>query len=102
MKVPTISTLFDYIQRAMPWTEPKSLKPDEVYAILAYLLNLADVVPAGFVLSDENIRDVQNLMPNRNGMSSDHGLWPGRGMGNGGKPDVSNVACMKIARKRWN
>lgn len=99
MKVPTISTLFDYIQRAMPWTEPKSLKPDEVYAILAYLLNLADVVPAGFVLSDENIRDVQNLMPNRNGMSSDHGLWPGRGMGNGGKPDVSNVACMKNCKK---
>ncbi|MBX3678753.1 MAG: c-type cytochrome [Rhodocyclaceae bacterium] len=95
MKVPTISTLFDYIQRAMPWTAPKSLKPDEVYAVLAYLLNLAEVVPADFVLSDQNIRDVQNLMPNRNGMSTDHGMWPGRGMGNGGKPDVKNVACMK-------
>ena len=56
MKVPTISTLFDYIQRAMPWTAPKSLNPDEVYAILAYLLNLAEVVPADFELSDENIR----------------------------------------------
>ncbi|MEY2631738.1 MAG: hypothetical protein RIR00_392, partial [Pseudomonadota bacterium] len=37
-KVATISTIFDYIQRAMPWTAPKSLKPDDVYAILAYFL----------------------------------------------------------------
>jgi cytochrome c len=95
MKVATISTLFDYIRRAMPWTEPKSLKPDEVYGVLAYLLNLAEIVPADFVLSDENIAEVQKRMPNRNGMTTDHGLWPGKGMGNGGKPDVHNVACMK-------
>ena len=44
-KVATISTVFDYIQRAMPWTAPKSLKPDEVYAILAYLLKLSEIVP---------------------------------------------------------
>lgn len=104
MKVPTVSTLFDYIQRAMPWTAPKSLKPDEVYAILAYILNLADVVPADFELSDENIREVQERMPNRNGMTTDHGMWPGAGaakggIGNGGKPDVKNVACMKDCKK---
>lgn len=99
MKVPTISTLFDYIQRAMPWTEPKSLKPDEVYAILAYLLNLSNVVPADFELSDENIAEVQMLMPNRNGMTTDHGMWPGKGMGNGGKPDTRNTACMKNCKK---
>ena len=104
MKVPTISTLFDYIQRAMPWTAPKSLKPDEVYAILAYLLNLAEVVPADFELSDENIREVQERMPNRNGMTTDHGMWPGAsaakgGIGNGGTPDVKNVACMKDCKK---
>ena len=99
-KVATISTVFDYIQRAMPWTSPKSLKPDEVYAILAYLLNLQEIVPADFVLSDKNIADVQKLLPNRNGMSTEHGLWPGAsakkgGIGNGGVPDVKNVACMK-------
>lgn len=99
-KVATISTVFDYIQRAMPWTAPKSLKPDEVYAILAYLLNLQEIVPADFVLSDKNIADVQKLLPNRNGMSTEHGLWPGAaakkgGIGNGGVPDVKNVACMK-------
>ena len=104
MKVATVSTLFDYIQRAMPWTAPKSLKPDEVYAILAYLLNLAEIVPADFVLSDANIREVQERMPNRKGMTTDHGLWPGAaaakgGMGNGGKADVNNVACMKDCKK---
>lgn len=99
-KVATISTVFDYIQRAMPWTAPKSLQPDEVYAILAYLLNLQEIVPADFELSDRNIADVQKLLPNRNGMTTDHGLWPGAaakkgGIGNGGTPDVRNVACMK-------
>ncbi len=104
MKVPTVSTLFDYIQRAMPWTAPKSLKPDEVYAVVAYLLNLAEVVPADFELSDQNIAEVQQRMPNRNGMTTGHGMWPGAsaakgGIGNGGKPDTKNVACMKDCKK---
>lgn len=99
-KVATISTVFDYIQRAMPWTAPKSLKPDDVYAILAYFLNLAEIVPGDFTLSDSNIAEVQQKMPNRNGMTTDHGLWPGAsakkgGIGNGGIPDVNNTACMK-------
>ncbi|MDP3540443.1 MAG: c-type cytochrome [Azonexus sp.] len=99
-KVATISTVFDYIQRAMPWTAPKSLKPDDVYAILAYMLNLSEMVPADFVLSDKNIGDIQKILPNRNGMTTDHGMWTGAsaakgGIGNGGKPDTSNKACMK-------
>jgi cytochrome c len=94
MKVATVSTLWDYIYRAMPWNAPKSLAPDEVYALTAYLLNLADVLPENFTLSRSNIAEVQKLMPNRNGMSTDHGMWPGKGMGNGGRPDVKAVACM--------
>ncbi len=99
MKVATVSTLFDYINRAMPLTSPKSLTNDEVYGLVAYLLNLAEIVPADFVLSDKNIAEAQARMPNRNGMSTDHGMWPGApaskgGIGNGGKPDVKNTACM--------
>lgn len=99
-KVSTISTVWDYIYRAMPWTTPKSLSPDEVYAILAYFLNLADIVPGDFTLSDQNIADVQKKMPNRYGMTTNHGMWPGAsakkgGIGNGGVPDVKNTACMK-------
>jgi len=94
MKVATVSTLWDYIYRAMPWNAPKSLKPDEVYALTAYLLNLGHVLPDDYVLSDANIGQVQQRMPNRLGMTTNHGLWPGKSMGNGGKPDVKAVACM--------
>lgn len=90
MKVSTISTLWDYIRRAMPWNAPKSLTNDEVYAVLAYLLNLGDIVPDNYVLSDANIAEAQQRLPNRNGMTRNHGLWDIRG-----KPDVVNVACMK-------
>lgn len=96
MKVATVSTLWDYIHRAMPWNAPKSLKTDEVYAVTAYLLNLADVLPADYTLSDKNIAEVQQLMPNRNGMTTEHALWPGNEFGAGKvKPDVLAKACMK-------
>ena len=94
MKLATLSTLWDYISRAMPWTAPKTLKPDEVYAVTAFMLNLSGVVPDDFTLSDKNMAEVQQRLPNRNGMSLDHGLWPGRSMGKTGKADVRAVACM--------
>jgi cytochrome c len=95
MKLSTLSTLWDYIRRAMPWNAPKSLSPDEVYAVTAFLLNLGGIVPDDFVLSDANMAATQQRLPNRNGVTHDHGLWPGRGLGNGGRPDVKAVACMK-------
>jgi cytochrome c551/c552 len=90
MKLSSISTLWDYIHRAMPWNAPKSLAPPEVYAVIAYMLNLADIVPGDFVLSDRNIAEIQLKLPNRNGVTRDHGLWDVKG-----RPDVKNVACMK-------
>ncbi len=90
MKVATVSTLWDYINRAMPWNAPKSLKTDEVYGVVAYLLSLAEVVPGDFVLSDKNIAEVQKRMPNRNGMVFYEPMWKVNGKG-----DVQNVACMK-------
>jgi len=94
MKVATVSTLWDYINRAMPWTNPKTLTTEEVYAVTAFILNLGDIVPADFVLSDKNIAEVQKRMPNRNGMTTDHGLWTVKG-----KPDVRATACMKDCKK---
>lgn len=90
MKVPTISTLWDYIHRAMPWDAPRSLSADDTYAVLAYLLNLGDLVPADFVLDQDTIRGVQARLPNRDGMTRDHGLWDVAG-----RPDVRARACMK-------
>ncbi len=94
MKVSSVSTLWDYINRAMPWNAPKSLSAEEVYAVTAYLLNMGGVLPDSFVLSDANIGEAQARLPNRNGMHTDHGMWPGKSLGNGGKPDVRPVACM--------
>lgn len=93
MKVPTVSTLWDYINRAMPWNAPRTLSTDEVYATLAYLLNLGEIVDADFVLSEKNIAEVQARMPNREGMTRRHGLWTVDG-----RPDVKAVACMKDCR----
>jgi len=99
MKVASISTLWDYIHRAMPWNAPKSLKVDEVYAVTAYLLNMGGVLPDNFVLSDRTMAEAQARLPNRNGMTLDHGMWPGKSLKTGGKPelrpDVKAVACMK-------
>lgn len=100
MKVATVSTLFDYIRRAMPWNAPKTLTDDQVYAVLAYMLNLAEIVPDDFVLNDQTIRDVQKLMPNRNGMTYAHALWPGAALsGKPVKPDTNAQPCMKNCKK---
>jgi S-disulfanyl-L-cysteine oxidoreductase SoxD len=94
MKVPQLSTLWDYINRAMPWTAPKSLTPDEVYAVTAYLLNLANVVADDFSLSDANIAATQQKMPNRLGMTTAHAMWPGKEFGGTSKPDTLGSNCM--------
>lgn len=90
MKLANISTLWDYIRRAMPWNEPKTLSVDDVYAVTAYILNLADLVPGNFTLNEQNMREVQQRLPNRNGLRPFPGLSEVRG-----KPDVRNNACMK-------
>ncbi|MES2071026.1 MAG: c-type cytochrome [Pseudomonadota bacterium] len=90
MKLSQVSTLWDYINRAMPWNAPKTLSTEEVYAVTAYILNMAEVVPDDYVLSEKNIAEVQKRLPNRNGLQTNHGMWDVKG-----KPDVRNTACMK-------
>lgn len=98
MKLTNVSTLWDYINRAMPWTAPKSLPADDVYAVTAFLLNLGNVVPEDFTLSDRNIREVQARLPNRNGVTTAHAMWPGRELGGTAKPDVQGSTCMSNCR----
>jgi cytochrome c551/c552 len=86
-KLNTATTLWDYINRAMPWTNPQSLTVDQVYAVTAYILNMANLVPDDFELTERNIRDVK--MPNRNGFTTAHGMRRVSGT-----PDTKNVACM--------
>ncbi len=42
---PYATSVFDYIRRAMPFGNPKSLTPDELYAVTAYVLSLNDLIP---------------------------------------------------------
>jgi cytochrome c len=95
MKVATLSTVWDFINRAMPWNAPKSLQPDEVYAVTAFLLNLGGIVPDDFVLTDKTMATAQARLPNRNGMTTRHALWPNRELGGLAKPDTANTLCMK-------
>lgn len=95
MKVSSVSTLWDYINRAMPWNQPKSLTVDEVYAVTAFLLNLGEVLPDDFVLSDQTMAIAQSRLPNRNGVSTQHALWPGDEFKGKRKPDVQGSNCMR-------
>jgi cytochrome c551/c552 len=95
MKLTSVATLWDYIHRAMPWNKPKSLSVEEVYAATAYMLHLGGIVPQGFVLSDRNIAEVQQRLPNRKGSTTAHALWPGRELRGTPRPDVRAGACMK-------
>src|SRR5450432_1230035 len=62
---PYATTVFDYIRRAMPITNPQSLQNEEVYALTAYVLSFDNVVPKDAVLDAASLPKVQ--MPNRNG-----------------------------------
>lgn len=60
---PYASTTFDYIKRAMPYGNARSLSDDEVYAITAYVLFLNDIVKEDFELSQQNFQTVK--LPNQ-------------------------------------
>ena len=55
---PYASTIYDYVYRSMPFGEAQSLTYDETYKIVAYLLNMNDIIDEDFILSNENIGTV--------------------------------------------
>jgi cytochrome c len=56
---PYLSTVWDYVNRSMPFGEAQSLSADEVYAIVAYMLYSNDLVDEDFVLSDTNFAEFE-------------------------------------------
>ena len=66
--VPHATTIFDFTRRAMPWTQPKSLTNDEVYAVTAYLLSLAKIIGENDVMNADSLPKVR--MPNWDGFVS--------------------------------
>lgn len=66
---PYLSTVWDYVNRSMPYGYAQSLSPDEVYAITAYILYSNGIVDDDFTLSHENFTEVE--MPNADGFIVD-------------------------------
>lgn len=68
---PYATTVYDYIRRAMPLNAPGSLTSDEVYAVVAWLLNQHEIIPADAEMNQDTLPEVQ--MPNRDNFTP---CWP--------------------------
>src|ERR1044072_6673425 len=64
-----LSTVIDYVRRAMPFGDAQSLANDELYAVVAYMLFLNYIVDEKFVLSRDTFASVK--MPNAGGFYDD-------------------------------
>lgn len=66
---PYATTLWDYVNRAMPFDKPGLLAPSDVYAASAYILHLNGII------TDDQVMDAKSLpkvhMPNRDGFVKD-------------------------------
>jgi S-disulfanyl-L-cysteine oxidoreductase SoxD len=62
---PYATTVFDYIRRAMPWQQPRTLTDDEVYALTAYILARNKLIGDTDTMNAETLPKVR--MPNRDG-----------------------------------
>lgn len=66
---PYATTLYDYIHRAMPFTAPQSLSPDETYSVIAWLLYQNGIIEEGKVIDARSLPAI--TMPNRDGFIPD-------------------------------
>lgn len=69
---PYATTLYDYISRAMPFTEPGSLKPDEVYSLVSYILVKGGIIGENVTLDATSLPKVE--MPNVKNFYDGRGL----------------------------
>ena len=74
---PYPTTIWDYINRSMPWDQPSSLSPAEVYSVVAFLFYRNGIIKESDVLDAKSLPKVQ--MPNRNGFVPAEPKWkPGQ------------------------
>ena len=66
---PYATTLWDYINRAMPFDKPGLLKPSEVYAVSAFILTINGIIGENDVMDSKTLPKVR--MPNRDGFVAD-------------------------------
>lgn len=66
---PFATTVWDHINRAMPFNTPHVLPVNDVYAVTAWILYLNGIVTRDQKLSEKTLPKV--VMPNRNGFVID-------------------------------
>ncbi len=66
---PHATSVWDYVNRAMPFNQPGLLNHNEVYAVVAYVLHLNGIVGEKQVMNSKTLPQVR--MPNRDGFVSD-------------------------------
>ncbi|MGA9513941.1 MAG: cytochrome c [Pseudolabrys sp.] len=66
---PYATTLFDYVKRSMPFSSPGTLKDDETYAVVAYILSQAKIIQPNETMDARTLPKV--AMPNRDGFEPD-------------------------------
>jgi mono/diheme cytochrome c family protein len=71
---PYATTLFDYIRRAMPFSAPESLTDDQVYQVVAWLLNQNGIIGNNDVMNAQTLPRVK--MPNQDNFVPDPRPWP--------------------------
>ena len=59
LRAPFATTVWDYINRAMPLNREGTLTPDEVYSLTAFLLFINDVIPEDQVLDAQSLPKVK-------------------------------------------
>ncbi|WFU70616.1 MULTISPECIES: cytochrome c [unclassified Bradyrhizobium] len=62
---PYATTIFDYVRRAMPYNESKTLTNEELYAVAAYILQLNGIIGENETMNAQTLPRVR--MPNRDG-----------------------------------
>ena len=60
---PYATTIYDYTYRAMPFDAPGSLEPDEVYSLVAFILNMNELIEEDVIIDANTLPEVQ--MPAR-------------------------------------
>jgi cytochrome c len=59
VRAPYATTVWDYINRAMPLGREGTLAPNEVYSLTAFLLNLNGVIPEDQVLDEQSLPKIK-------------------------------------------
>jgi len=86
---PFTSTIWDYVNRTMPYGNARSLNADQVYALTAYLLYLNDLVDEEFTLSRDNFATIH--LPNEANFIADDRTQTER-------PGLSTPVCMEACK----